>query len=235
MTNARGEPLVQVNVKGAIRSAKCIKVCPYENECFEKFTCISCALLPDRRSFRNLVERRIERVAGQMLQLNYEYDFHDTLVDRCKYIRDELEQQKLKSYTLSRSLKRSKKKDILGKLNEDQSNADLVTVLKTLVKAKSDGTLTNDDTIWQYIKSTMSNWYKSPRGVRYPTAIFEMLQAVQIKGGSAVAGLVSRCLKLGSTSSTRPYVRKHLMQFDLGIHKGNFSSIAALYRKFSYQ
>ena len=44
------------------------------NECFEKFTCFSCALLPDRRSFRNLVERRIERVAGQMLQLNYEYD-----------------------------------------------------------------------------------------------------------------------------------------------------------------
>jgi hypothetical protein len=74
ITNARGEPLVQVNVRGAIRSAKCIKVCPYENECFEKFTCISCALLPDRRSFRNLVERRIERVAGQMLQLNYEYD-----------------------------------------------------------------------------------------------------------------------------------------------------------------
>ena len=116
-------------------------------------------------------------------------------------------------------------------MNEDQSNADLVTVLKTLVKAKLDGTLTNDDTIWQYIKSTIANWYRSPRGVRYPTAIFEMLQAVQIKGGSAVAGLVSRCLKLGSTSSTRRYVTNHFMQCYLGIHKDNFSSIEALYSK----
>jgi hypothetical protein len=58
-----------------------------------------------------------------------------------------------------------------------------------------------------------------------------MLQAVQIKGGSAVSDLVSRCLKLASPSSTRRFVRNHLMEFNIGINKPNFSLIEKLYSK----
>ena len=44
--NVDGDPVVAVKIEGAIRSTKYIKVCPHENECFDNFTGISCALVP---------------------------------------------------------------------------------------------------------------------------------------------------------------------------------------------
>ena len=164
--------------EGAFRSIDCSFSSKVPNTILRGNICTACVRNSRSRDFLAMIEQRKKKPLSDR---RYDHEFYDDLVVRCKRVGEERRKALKLLLTIHHRAARAKVQNVDQMRDLDQKNGDLKSIVRSLTDAVGAGYLKGGSTLSNYIKDTVVNLLRSPRGQRFSPSTQNLMLGLSIK------------------------------------------------------